>query len=118
MAGHPVRRAVERLRAPLVQDLGDRLRRLVHRFVRVRRLGAGNRHEPMKVRVRQPFDQATGPAAPTGLGPPLGAQDELAKPQRQTLLAYACRARNHHHLREPVRLDRLGQATACVGMPG
>src|SRR5512134_3167000 len=82
----------------LGEHFGDRLRRLLHLLVRLRRLGAGNRDDPVQVRVSEPQHQPTAPTVPTGLRSRPLTVEQLSDPQGQTLLPNACGTGQEEHL--------------------
>jgi hypothetical protein len=118
VAGHALGRAIQRLGPPLLHDFRDCLGGLVHRLVRVGRLGAGHRDEPVQVRVGQAIHQAAAAAGPAGLRVPPLAEHELGEPEGQALLADPGRSRDHDHLRKPLGPQGLGEAAAVFEVPG
>ena len=99
---------IERLLPPLLHDLRQRLGRLVHRLVRIPRLGPRNRDEPVQVRVRQPVDQPAGPA--------LSHRAPSSRRSHRTSWASQSARRCFPTPAGPVRQQHLGQPAGSDGL--
>ena len=112
-------RALEEGAAPLIQHGGDRLASLLDLLVRISRLGAGDGHHPVHVRMLQGHDLAawnTGAARLRLRG--RSAFQELSQPECHALLPDPRWARHEERLREASGVEGVGQPPAHVEMPG